>query len=170
MGPVDRDLQEAVQAFNRGRPLEAERLFQRVLKNQPKNVAALNLLTVVLMSVGRYAGAERFISMAVEINQSSDVSYYNYCLICKFLNKPDLALKQFDHALRLNAKAPETWNNRGTVFNDLRLYEKAIADFNQAISLAANSDGTGTWSTKYWSALSRQMMGSGSRPKELIVE
>ena len=138
MGIVEESFHKALNEMNRGNPLEAERLFKTVLKAQPDNFAAFNLLTVVLMSVGRYAEAEKFISKAVELNQSSDVSYYNYGLILKNLNKPQQSLIQFNNALRLNALVPETWNNRGTIFNDLGQYENAIQDFDRAVSLAPN--------------------------------
>ena len=55
---------------------DAEQLLRKVLENQPNHVAALNLLTVVLMSMERFLGAEEFIAKAVRLNQSSDVSYY----------------------------------------------------------------------------------------------
>jgi protein O-GlcNAc transferase len=138
MGTVEEAFQKAVKAMNSGKPLEAERLFKNVLKRLPNNIAVLNLLTVVLVSMERHAEAEAFISKAIKLNQSSDVSYCNYGLISKRLGKPQQALEQFNRAIRLNAQAPETWNNRGTVFNDLKQYEDAIRDFNQAIALASN--------------------------------
>jgi protein O-GlcNAc transferase len=138
MGTAEAAFQKAIKAMNGGKPLEAERLFKNALKGQPNNIAALNLLTVILVGMERHAEAEAFISKAVRLNQSSDVSYYNYGLISKRLGKPQQALEQFNKAIRLNAKAPETWNNRGTVFNDLRQYEEAIRDFDQAIALAPN--------------------------------
>ena len=138
MGTLEAIFQKAIKAMNSGKPLEAERLFKDVLKELPNNIAALNLVTIVLVSMERHAEAEAFISKAIKLNQSSDVSYYNYGLISKRLGKSEQALEQFNKAIHLNAQAPETWNNRGTVFNDLKQYENAIADFNQAISLAPN--------------------------------
>jgi protein O-GlcNAc transferase len=138
MSAVEKQFQDAIKAMNSGKPLEAERLFKNILRTHSKNVAALNLLTVVLMSMERHAEAENFISKAVKLNQRSDVSYYNYGLISKKLGKPQQALEQFSNALRLNSKVPETWNNRGTAFNDLKQCETAISDFDQAILLAPN--------------------------------
>ena len=135
MNPSDKIFQEALAALNSRNISDAERLFKVVLKNQPTNVKAMNLLTVLLMSMERFAEAEEFIAKAVNLGSNSDVSFYNYGIILKRLNKPRLALEQFDNALRLNAKVPETWNNRGTVFNDLQQYERAISDFDQAILL-----------------------------------
>ena len=134
MSTVEKTFQDAVTAMNSGRPVDAERLFKKLLKRVPDNVAVLNLLTVVLVSMDRHAEAEPLISKAIRLNQSSHVSYYNYGLISKKLGKLQQALEQFNNAIRLNAKAPEAWNERGAVLGDLGQYENAISDFDQAIS------------------------------------
>ena len=112
MTHTERTFQKAIAALNSRNMFDAEQLLRKVLENQPDHVAALNLLTIVLMSMERFLEAEEFIAKAVRLNQSSDVSYYNYGLILKRLNKPKQALERFDSALRLNARIPETWNNR----------------------------------------------------------
>ena len=111
MSAVEKQFQDAIKAMNGGKPLEAERLFKNILRTHSKNVAVLNLLTVVLMSTERHAEAENVISKAVKLNQRSDASYNNYGLISKKLGKPQQALEQFSNALRLNSKLPETWNS-----------------------------------------------------------
>jgi protein O-GlcNAc transferase len=136
MSAVEKQFQNALKAMNGGKSLEAQQLFKNILSTQPNNVAALNLLTIVLMSMERHAEAETFISKAVALNDRSDVSYYNYGLISKKLGKLQQALQQFSLALRINSKVPETWNNRGTVFNDLKQHKNAISDFDQALLLA----------------------------------
>jgi predicted O-linked N-acetylglucosamine transferase (SPINDLY family) len=135
MNSIDRTLQDALAAFNSRNFAEAERSFKAVLKRQPSHVQALNLLTIVLMSLERFPEAEPFIARAVALYPNSDVSFYNYGLILKRLNKPLLALQQFDNAIRLNPKISETWNNRGTIHNDLKQYQRAIDDFDRAIAL-----------------------------------
>ncbi len=132
---MENTFRNALTALNQRQFLDAERLFKDVLKNVPEHVATLNLLTIVLMSMNRFAEAEDFISRAIVLDRESDVSFYNYGTILKQLHKPNEALEQFDSALRLNAKVSETWNNRGTVFSDLQQHERAISDFDQAILL-----------------------------------
>ena len=126
---------EALAAYNNRDFNRAEGLFRRVIEADKSNVPALNLLVVVLMGMKRFAEAEPFIARATSLNQSSDVSFYNYGLICKHLGKPDQALENFSKALGLNPGVAETWNNRGTVFNDLNQPDLAIADFDKAIAL-----------------------------------
>jgi predicted O-linked N-acetylglucosamine transferase (SPINDLY family) len=135
MSKSTKSFNDALAAMNKGDLKRAEELFARVIDSDRNNVSALNLLVIVLMSMGRFAEAEPFIARATSLNQKSDVSFYNYGLISKRLNKPRQALENFSKALDLNSNVPETWNNRGTVFNDLERYDLAIADFDKAIFL-----------------------------------
>src|SRR5258706_9133423 len=127
--------QNAINLLQSGKFGDAEKLFKKLLKQQPGHVGALNLLTVVLMKMERYGEAEGFIRTAVKINQSSDVSFYNYGIILKQLGKSQEAIQQFTLALGLNPTVCESWNNRGTAFNDLKQYHAAISDFDRAITL-----------------------------------
>jgi protein O-GlcNAc transferase len=135
MSNITNRFNEALAALNNKDFRRAEKLFKSVIKMDSSNVPALNLLVVVLMSMERFDEAEPFIDKATSLNQKSDVSFYNYGLVSKRLNKPRQALENFSKALVLNPNVAETWNNRGTVFNDLKDYELAIADFDKAILL-----------------------------------
>jgi predicted TPR repeat methyltransferase len=138
MKNVSRDFNYALSVLNKGDLKQAEKFLRRVVRVDQSHVPAHNLLTVVLMSMERFAEAEPFIVRAIMLNQSSYVSFYNYGLIAKRLNKPEKALEQFSNALNLNPNVSETWNNRGTVFNDLKKYDLAISDFDRAIALNRN--------------------------------
>jgi protein O-GlcNAc transferase len=135
MTDTQRSFNEALAALNSRNVVAAEALFKKVLQADRRHVPALNLLTVVLMSRGRFSEAEQFIERATRLNRTSDVSFYNYGLISKHLNKPQQALDNFNQAIALNPSVAETWNNRGTVYNDLEKYDLAALDFEKAISL-----------------------------------
>jgi tetratricopeptide (TPR) repeat protein len=139
MSAVDKSFHDAVAALKSGRAADAERLFRKVLDRKPSHVAALNLITVALMTLGRFAEAEPFIVRALKLAPNSDVSLYNYGLIAKRLNKPELAFAQFSKALDINSAVADTWNNRGTVLNQLRRYQEALSDFDRAILLKPNA-------------------------------
>jgi len=120
---------------------DAERHFKEVLRHEPKHVAALNLLSVLLTHLGRCAEAEPYIKLALKLNSNSDATFYNYGLILKALNRPNEALERFSQALSINATVAETWNNRGTILNEIERYDDAIANFDKAISLQPNFSG-----------------------------
>ena len=141
MNASEKRYQDALLALNERRFADAERLFRRFLKDHPSHVGALNLLTIVLMSMERFAEAEPLIARAVKLDRSSDVSFYNYGLILKRLGKPKQAVAQFTQALRLNQSVADTWNSRGAALNDLDAYQRAIADFDKALALNPNHPG-----------------------------
>jgi len=132
------EFQRALAAFQAGNVKDAERLFKAVLRRQPKHVAALNLLGIVLTQLGRFAEAENYLRLALEEQANSDATLYNYGVVLKALNRPAEALERFSQALKINASVAETWNNRGTVFNDLKRHGEAVADFDRAMAAKAN--------------------------------
>jgi protein O-GlcNAc transferase len=135
MSDVTTVFKRALAALNNRDMRKAEAGFRRAIQIDPSHVAALNLLVVVLMGSRRFAEAEPFIARAVGLNSRSDVSFYNYGLILRSLNKPQQAYEQFTRALALNPNVAETWNNRGVACNDLKQHELAISDFDEAIRL-----------------------------------
>jgi protein O-GlcNAc transferase len=135
---VTKSFNDALSALNRRDLRQAEEKFRKVIRADKSHVPALNLLTVVLTGMGRFAEAEPFIARAVTLNRKSDVSFYNYGLICKELGKHQQAYEQFSEALKLNPNVPDTWNNRGTISNALHDYEAALSDFDRAIGLNAS--------------------------------
>ena len=128
-------LQRGLLALRAGNFDDAGRLFNDVLRVQPRHVGALNLLGIVLIQRGRFVEAENYLRLALQENATSDATLYNYGIVLKALNRPVEALQSFSQALAINPAAAETWNNRGTVFNDLRRYDEAIGDFANAIEL-----------------------------------
>ena len=137
----DEYFKQAIASFQAGRLNDAERQFKEVLRHQPKHVAALNLLSVVLTHLKRYAEAETYVKLALEVNSNSDSSLYNYGIILKSLHREIEALEYFSRALSINATVAETWNNRGTVLNQLKRYDDAVVDFNKAIKLQPTYSG-----------------------------
>jgi protein O-GlcNAc transferase len=113
MTASEKIFQKALSAINQRDLTEAEGLFRKVLRSDPLNVAALNLLTVILISTGRFAEAEPVSARAILLSPGSDAAYYNFGLILKQLKKPAQALQQFNKALSLNPAVAETCNNRG---------------------------------------------------------
>ena len=129
----DETFRYALAALQAGKANDAERLFKELLNVDPKHVAGLNLLGILLIKLGRFEEAESYLGRALKENATSDTTFYNYGIVLKALRRPRDALERFSQALAINAKVAETWNNRGTVFNDLKRYSEAVDDFDKAI-------------------------------------
>jgi predicted O-linked N-acetylglucosamine transferase (SPINDLY family) len=135
---VDLTFREALTLFQAGKTKEAEQAFKKLLRKQPKHVAGLNLLAVLLTQLGRYGEAERYARLALDENAASDATFYNYGIILKNLKRPAEALERFDQALAINSAVAETWSNRGVVLSDLKRYADAVSDFDRAIAIRPN--------------------------------
>jgi protein O-GlcNAc transferase len=135
---VDQTFRRALAALQAGKLDDAERSFKKLLREDPKHVAALNLLSILLTRVGRFEEAEHYVRLALKQGATSDTTLYNYGIILKVLKRPAEALERFSQALAINAAVAETWNNRGATLNDLKRYREALADFDKAISLSPN--------------------------------
>ncbi len=122
-------------ALQAGNLKDAEQLLKALLRAQPRHVAALNVLGVLLTQQRQFDEAETYLRRAVRENPRSDATLYNYGLVLKALARPVEAVERFTAALAINPAVAETWNNRGTVFNDLGRHSEAIADFDSAIRI-----------------------------------
>jgi predicted O-linked N-acetylglucosamine transferase (SPINDLY family) len=125
----------AITSFQQGRLEEAERSFRQLLRKEPRNLAALNILAIVLTTLKKYPEAESYLRAALKINATSDATFYNYGIVLKALGRPEEALERFSQAIALNPGNAESWNNRGTVFNELGDPNAALSDIDRAISL-----------------------------------
>ncbi len=125
----------ALAALRAGQADEAERSFKNLLSAQPRHVAGLNLLGILLIQLGRFAEAEQYLKRASKENATSDVTFYNYGVCLKALNRPSEALERFGQALAINPNVADTWNYRGSVLNELGRHQEAIADFDRAIAV-----------------------------------
>ena len=131
----DPNFQRAMAALQAGNPKEAERLLKGVLRTQPRHVAALNVLGIVLTQQQQFGEAETYLRRAAHENPRSDATLYNYGLVLKALRRPAEAVERFTAALDINPAVAETWNNRGTILNDLGRHHEAVADFDRAIRI-----------------------------------
>ena len=134
---IDELFGRAMASFRTGNLGDAEQNFKDVLQQDPRHLAALNLLGIVLTHVRKYEEAEPYFKTALQLNPSSDATLYNYGIVLKALNRPSEALERFSQALAINSTIAATWNNRGTVLNDVKKYSEAIRDFDRSILLDA---------------------------------
>src|SRR5947208_16318907 len=98
----------AVQCFQQGRLDEAERYFRQVLRKEPRHLASLNILAVVLTGQKKYAEAEPYLQTALKLQPGSDATLYNYGIVLKALGRPEQALQRFTEALAINPNNAES--------------------------------------------------------------
>ena len=128
----------AVASLRAGHAKDAEDSFKLVLSEQPKHLAALNLLAVLLTQLGRFADAETYLRRALEADSNSAATLQNYAIVLQALHRPAEALERFSQVLRINSNDAEIWNQRGLTLCALRRFGEANHDFERAIELNPN--------------------------------
>ena len=123
----------ALRALQAGQGAEAERLFGLVLADRPHHLAALNLLAVLLMRLGRFADAEIYLRRAIDAGGKAAATLSNYAIVLRALGRPAEALERLSEALQISPKDAELWNSRGIALMDLMRYEEAVEDFDRAV-------------------------------------
>src|SRR6202158_1924124 len=91
----------AVGCQGQGQWLEAETLYQRVLKARPRHFDALHLLGVLRQQQGRSVEALGLIASALEVSPDQANAWSNRGVTLKTLERWDEALKSYDRALAL---------------------------------------------------------------------
>lgn len=74
-----------------------------------------------------------------EIRTAPQAEYYNIrgMILCE-QGRYDLALRDYNEALRLDPNRSHVWNNRGNAYRAKADYNQAVNDFNQAVRLDPN--------------------------------
>ena len=89
----DPTFQRAMAALQTGNTKGAEQLLKTLLRAQPRHVAALNVLGIVLTQQSQFGEAEIYLRQALRENARSDATLYNYGLVLKALKRPAEAIK-----------------------------------------------------------------------------
>ncbi len=127
-------------AFHQDGQLEAaEKIYNSILKSNPKCFDALHLLGVIAGQKGNDQLAIDLISRAIEINPNNARSHYNLGFSLQKLKHNELALSSYENAIRLEANYAVAFSNRAAIFKELGQFTAALESYNQALVLNPNN-------------------------------
>lgn len=135
----DQILQNAWRLHQAGNLNEAARLYQEVLRAEPRNFNALQLLGYVHFQRGEFADSERIMEKAIRINPNSVDALYNRGCALQALERPKEALQCFGKALTVKPDFVPAHINRGNVLSQLQRYDEALASYDKALALQPDS-------------------------------
>jgi predicted O-linked N-acetylglucosamine transferase (SPINDLY family) len=128
-------MQNAWRLHQAGNLSEAARLYQEVLRANPRNFNALQLLGFVHFQRGEFSDAERIMEKAIRINPSSVDALYNRGCALQALDRPKEALQCFGKALTVKPDFVPAHINRGNVLSQMERYDEALVSYDKALSL-----------------------------------
>lgn len=135
---VVNQLQQGFQLLQNGRLLDAQHVFEDILKVDPLNEHGLNLLGVVFIQMHQAEQAVFVLEMALTVNNKDAQTYNNLGLAFKELHQFIKAQQAFNSSLTLNPQQTQTLNNLGNVLAAQDQHKQAIVVFDKALKLSAN--------------------------------
>jgi predicted O-linked N-acetylglucosamine transferase (SPINDLY family) len=117
---------------------EAELICRRILKQQPKHVAALKHLGTALRKQNRLTEALTVLQDCAQLVPDESELLCNLGAVYSDLGRVDDALSAFQRACSLKADQPEIHLNLGAVFRKLGRFQESLKSLNRSIELAPN--------------------------------
>jgi tetratricopeptide (TPR) repeat protein len=135
---VANQLQKGFQLLQNERLLDAQHVFEDILKVDPLNEHGLNLLGVVFIQIQQADQAVLVLEKALAVNNKDAQTYNNLGLAYKELHQFKNAQKAFNSSLTLNPQQPQILNNLGNILAAQDQHKQAILSFDAALKLDAN--------------------------------
>ena len=132
-------LKQGYAAFRSGDTEAAERTYRAVLRRDPRNVHALNLLGVLLTNSRRGAAAISLISLAVELDPTDPDARANLGLAYKDAGRLADARDAFVGAAKLAPGRPAPLNYLASTLYDLGDFEGAIEASRRVLAFATEN-------------------------------
>jgi tetratricopeptide (TPR) repeat protein len=128
-------LQEGIRLQQTGHLKEAEGIYKKILKDNPKDFDAIHLLGTLAYQVGKYELAINLIKQAIHLNPHN-ANFYNNCgpsLRCQ--GRYTEAIACYKKTLELSPKHPEAYYNLGKTYAEAGEPEKAIEAYDRQLGM-----------------------------------
>ncbi|MCQ2202079.1 MAG: tetratricopeptide repeat protein [Bacteroidales bacterium] len=110
------------------------------LKNRPHDPDILFELAYALDKVGKEQESIETYLEVLHYSPMSDISWYNYALLCTRTGQLEEANVAFDRAIALNPEFPDAYVNYGNLLATSEKYLEAIAQYATYISMVQDSE------------------------------
>ena len=128
-------LQSALALHQQGHFDEAEALYREILRSQPCDFDALQLLATIAVQKNHFLEAVALFDQALQINPDHPSSLCTLGIALQELTRYEAALLSYDKALALKDDFAEAYNNRGNTLLKMRRYDEALASYDRALSV-----------------------------------
>ncbi len=132
----DQSIRNALRLHQAGNLAEAARLYDEILRANPRHFQALYLRGFVHLQDNQFADAERMIGSAIALDPSSPDAHYNRGCALQKLSRNEEAVMCFDRAIVLKPDFVQALFNRGTSLLHLRSYRDSLSSFDAVLRLS----------------------------------
>ena len=135
LSPERRMMALAAEHQKEGRLDEAEHLYRRVLRHDPRNVDAMRLLALIDLKAGRDSEAENLLEKAISLAPDFLLAILDLGRLRKDQDRYGEALECFDKAIALDPASPQGYYLRGSTLAPASFTQEAIEAYEQCLKL-----------------------------------
>jgi len=160
LNPEKGRLAEAARLHRSGKTEEAEKLYRRVLKDNPKNVTALRLLGVIAMQSGHPENAEELLSKAVRLAPDFTGAIIDLGRLHQDQNRLAEAIECFEKAVETDPRSSHAHFLLAAALAPAARTAAAAAAYRRAIELKPEHAGA-------WLGLGHTLKTLGRQPEAI---
>ena len=135
LSPERRMMALAAEHQKEGRLEEAEHLYRRLLRHDPRNVDALRLLALIAAQAGQITEAENLLQKAISLAPDFLTAILDLGRLLKEQDRYGEALECFDRALTLDAANPQAHFLRASTLAPAAFTHEAIDAYQRCLAL-----------------------------------
>jgi tetratricopeptide (TPR) repeat protein len=135
LSPERRLMALAAEHQKEGRLDEAEHLYRRILRHNPRNVDAMRLLALIALKAGRDGEAEGLLERAISLAPDFLLAILDLGRLRKEQDRYGEALQCFDQAIALDPANPQAHYLRGSTLAPGSFTHEAIEAYEQCLKL-----------------------------------
>ena len=126
-------LEEAIKFHKDGFLEKAENIYQKIIKNEPKNFQAKHFLGIILFSKKKYFESIKLIKDSISINPENFSAYNNLGNVFKEIKKYDEAINFYKSAIKLKENYAIGFYNLAQIYKITSNFKLALDFYNKAI-------------------------------------
>ncbi len=128
-------IETALALHQQGQLDQAEAIYKKILKADPYQVDALQLLATIAMQQNDSVAAVDLFDQAIRINPNYVMAHNGHGNALSNLNRYEEALDSYDRALKIDPNFAEALNNRGNSLFNLERYKDALDQYDRALKI-----------------------------------
>ncbi|MDY7007566.1 MAG: tetratricopeptide repeat protein, partial [Cyanobacteriota bacterium] len=131
-------MKQALKKYKSGNWKETVSICQKIVKKQPNNFLALELLGVCAYQSGEIEQAIAYYRESLKVNPNYAETHNNLAVALQDNQEIDAALNHCQTAINFRPNYPEAWHNLGRILRDKGQFEAAIEHYQKSLELKPN--------------------------------
>lgn len=127
------EIQKALELQKIKKFQEAEIIYKEILRTDPQNFNALQLLGYMKYQTGNFVEAESFIEKALKIYKESEVVLHNYGLVLCALGKFEESIEYFNKTLKINNTLTKVLFDKALALSRLNKINEALECYDKIL-------------------------------------